>query len=103
MTGEALVVETSLLQTAVWMLCSDVTYSQAPEYQVHPQGVSKFPLMTAYPTRDGRVIQLVLLNPCPHWRSFCELVGLDDLVDDPRYATQCGTDGQSRKFDSADR
>jgi crotonobetainyl-CoA:carnitine CoA-transferase CaiB-like acyl-CoA transferase len=86
MTGVATVVETSLLSTAVWMLSSDITYNQVPGYTLHPEGAGKFPLMGTYRTRDGRVIQLMLLDPRPHWRSFCQLVGLQELVDDPLYA-----------------
>ncbi len=86
MTGMATVVETSLLSTAVWMLSSDITYNQVPGYKLHPEGPGKFPLMGVYRTRDGRVIQLMLLDPRPHWRSFCELVGLHGLIDDPRFA-----------------
>ena len=79
--------ETSLLSTAVWMLSSDITYSQAPGYKTHnTEGVRKFPLMDVYATRDGRLIQLMLLDPRPHWRSFCQLIGLEDVVDDPLYA-----------------
>ena len=85
MTGEGTVVDTSLLSTAVWMLSSDVTYSQVPGYTVHSKAVSRFPLMEVYQTRDARLIQLMLLDPRPHWQSFCALVGLDDLVDDPRF------------------
>ncbi len=86
MTGETTVVETSLLSTAVWMLSSDITYNQVPGYTLHPEGGWKFPLMGVYRTRDGRLIQLMLLDPRPHWRSFCELVGLEALIDDPRFA-----------------
>jgi len=86
MTGIATVVETSLLSTAAWMLSSDITYNQVPGYQLHPEGAGKFPLMGVYRTRDQRLIQLMLLDPRPHWRSFCQLVGLEALVDDPRYA-----------------
>ena len=87
MTGEATVVETSLLSTAVWMLSSDITYSQAPGYKAHnEEGLSKFPLMSIYATRDNRLIQLMLLDPRPHWASFCKLVGLEPLIDDPLYA-----------------
>jgi crotonobetainyl-CoA:carnitine CoA-transferase CaiB-like acyl-CoA transferase len=86
MTGVATVVETSLLSTAVWMLSSDVTYNQVPGYQLHPEGSAKFPLMGNYRTRDGRLVQLMLLDPRPHWRSFCHLVSLESLVDNPRYA-----------------
>jgi crotonobetainyl-CoA:carnitine CoA-transferase CaiB-like acyl-CoA transferase len=84
-TGNATVVESSLLATAVWMLSSDVTYNQVPGYKLHPEGVAKLPLMGSYRTRDGRLIQLMLLDPRPHWRSFCQLMGLESLVDDPRY------------------
>jgi crotonobetainyl-CoA:carnitine CoA-transferase CaiB-like acyl-CoA transferase len=85
-TGKATVVETSLLSTAVWMLSSDITYNQVPGYQLHPEGARKFPLMGCYRTRDGRLIQLMLLDPRPHWRSFCLLIGLEELVDNPLYA-----------------
>ncbi|TVV76657.1 CaiB/BaiF CoA transferase family protein [Sphingomonas solaris] len=86
MTGEAPVVETSLLSTAVWMLSSDLTYSQVPGYKVHHDGPSRMPLMELYPTRDGRLIQLMLLDPRPHWPSLCRLLGLDELIDDPLFA-----------------
>ena len=86
-TGVPSVVDASLLSTAVWMLSSDVTYSQVPGYRVHSDGgAGRMPLMSIYPTRDQRLIQLMLLDPRPHWPSFCKLVGLDDLVNDPRFA-----------------
>jgi crotonobetainyl-CoA:carnitine CoA-transferase CaiB-like acyl-CoA transferase len=85
-TGVPTVVEASLLSTATWMLSSDITYNQVPGYKLHPEGAAKFPLMGVYSTRDGRLIQLMLLDPRPHWRSFCELVGLGELVEDARYA-----------------
>lgn len=85
-TGQGSVVETSLLHTAVWALSSDITYSQAPGYKVHSGGPSPFPLMQSYPTKDGRQILLMLLDPRPHWPGFCKLVGLEHLIDDPLYA-----------------
>jgi crotonobetainyl-CoA:carnitine CoA-transferase CaiB-like acyl-CoA transferase len=86
-TGEPSVVETSLLSTAVWMLSADVTYSQEPGYSVHGMATGRFPLKHAYTTRDGRVIQLMLLDPRPHWRPLCRMLDLDALVDDPLFAT----------------
>jgi crotonobetainyl-CoA:carnitine CoA-transferase CaiB-like acyl-CoA transferase len=85
MSGEAPVVETSLLSTAVWMLSSDLTYSQVAGYKPHHEGPSKMPLMENYRTRDGRLIQMMLLDPRPHWPSFCRLVELDRLIDDPLF------------------
>ena len=89
MTGEPTVVETSLLQTAVWILSSDVTYSQAPGYSTHPKdgnGGSRYPLLTAYKTRDGRLLQLMLLDPRPHWGPLCRILGIAELENDPRFA-----------------
>lgn len=85
MTGEPTVVETSLLQTAVWILSSDVTYSQAPGYKTHAGGTARYPLMTIYPTRDGRLFQLMLLDPRPHWGPLCRILGIDELENDPRF------------------
>jgi crotonobetainyl-CoA:carnitine CoA-transferase CaiB-like acyl-CoA transferase len=84
-TGETSVVEVSLLSTALWMLSSDVSYAQADDYVVHHPNPNRFPLMSAYPTRDGRFLQLMLLNPQPHWPSLCRLLGREDIVDDPRF------------------
>lgn len=88
MTGEPTVVETSLLQTAVWILSSDVTYSQAPGYSTHPKAasVARYPLLSAYPTRDGRLLQLMLLDPRPHWGPLCRILGIEELENDPRFA-----------------
>ncbi|MCE7795440.1 CoA transferase [Sphingobium sufflavum] len=85
MTGEPSVVETSLLSTAVWMLSSDITYSQMPHYSLHG-AVTRVALKYAYTTRDGRIIQFMLLDPRPHWGPLCRLLGLEHLVDDPRFA-----------------
>jgi crotonobetainyl-CoA:carnitine CoA-transferase CaiB-like acyl-CoA transferase len=86
MTGEPSVVEISLLSTAVWMLSSDITYSQVPGYSVHGAEKTRVAMRFAYATSDGRIVQLMLLNPQPYWRSLCELVGLEGHVDDPRFA-----------------
>lgn len=86
MTGEPSVVETSLLATAAWLLSSDVTYSQVPGYQVHARTV-RDPLKYAYTTLDGRIIQLMLLDPRPHWVPLCRLIGMQGLADDPRFCT----------------
>jgi crotonobetainyl-CoA:carnitine CoA-transferase CaiB-like acyl-CoA transferase len=84
-TGEGSVVEASLLSTAVWMLSSDITYSQSPAYKVHASGANRFPLMRGYPTKDGRIIQLTLLDPRPHWPPLCRMLDLEHLVEDPRF------------------
>ncbi|MFT3964446.1 MAG: CoA transferase [Sphingobium sp.] len=85
-TGEPSVVETSLLSTAVWMLSSDITYSQMPHYKLHGSHATRVALKYAYRTKDDRIIQFMLLDPRPHWAPLCRLLGLEALIDDPRFA-----------------
>jgi crotonobetainyl-CoA:carnitine CoA-transferase CaiB-like acyl-CoA transferase len=84
-TGEPSVVETSLLANAVWVLSADVTYSQKPGYKVHGVQATRPPLKYGYTTKDGRIIQLMLLDPRPYWVPFCRLLGLEALATDPRF------------------
>jgi crotonobetainyl-CoA:carnitine CoA-transferase CaiB-like acyl-CoA transferase len=84
-TGEPSVVEVSLLSTALWQLSSDISYAQAPDYVVHHPNPNRFPLMSAYPTRDGRLVQLMLLDPQPHWPGLCRLLGREDIATDPLF------------------
>ncbi len=86
MTGEGSVVETSLLQTAAWMLSSDLTYSQVAGYKIHGDSTNRFPLMSGYRTRDDRIIQLMLLDPRPHWPGLCGMLDIAELIDAPKFA-----------------
>jgi crotonobetainyl-CoA:carnitine CoA-transferase CaiB-like acyl-CoA transferase len=87
-TGEGSVVDVSLLGTAMWTLSSDVLAAlqggepRAPE----GRGPAANPLMGAYRTADGRHIQLVFLESDRYWGPLCELLGREDLRDDPRFA-----------------
>lgn len=88
MTGEPSVVENSLLATATWALSGDLSLSQLPGYQTHPAARPISPLKWSYTTRDGRMIQFMMLFPDPHWAPFARVVGIDELIDDPRFATE---------------
>ena len=92
-TGEAKVVETSLLANAMWILSGDITYSQAPAFDEHAyvSQEGRFPLMSAYRTRDARWVQLMLLAPDAFWPGLCEMLDILPCRDDPRFAT-----GQAR-------
>ncbi len=84
-TGEPTVVETSLLSTAVWCISADITYSQSPNYVPHHPNPFRFPLMSAYRTKDDRLLQLMLLDPQPHWPGLCRILEREDLANDPRF------------------
>lgn len=92
-TGEPSVVENSLLSTAAWVLSGDLTQTQLPQYQTHPQQPIRRPLTYTYATRDGRLVQLMILNPQPRWAALCGILGLDAIIADPRFATSEARDG----------
>lgn len=93
MTGEPSVVENSLLATAAWVLSGDLTQTQLPQYQTHPQQPIRRPLTYAYATRDGKLVQLMVLNPQPRWAALCGILGLEGITNDPRFATSEARDG----------
>jgi crotonobetainyl-CoA:carnitine CoA-transferase CaiB-like acyl-CoA transferase len=89
-TGEGSVVETSLLQTAAWILSSDLVIARNVEnYDPHAgfKTGDRQPLMRPYRTQDGRWIQLMLLAPDKPWPELCALIEAPELVEDPRFAT----------------
>lgn len=85
-TGEGQRLEVSLLGAGVaWLTYHATSYfgtGQVPERlgsfhgSVHPYG--------AFPTRDGYLVLAVATDSL--WRRMCGVMGLDDLVDDPRFA-----------------
>ena len=87
-TGQPSVVENSLLATAAWVLSGDLTMTQMPNYQTHVKDRQLSPLMYSYATRDDKLVQLMILNPEPRWKAVCAILGLDDLADDSRFASQ---------------
>ena len=86
-TGEATVVENSLLATATWVLSGDLTQVQLPQYETHPKVSLRRPLTFSYAAKDGKLIQLMILNPQPRWSAFCKALGIEAIENDPRFAT----------------
>ncbi len=86
-TGEATLVENSLLASAAWVLSGDLTLVQLPQYQTHPKVSMRRPLTYSYAARDGKMIQLMILNTQPRWAALCEVLGLEEIANDPRFAT----------------
>ena len=41
--------------------------------------------MSAYATRDGRLVQLMLLDPQPYWPGLCKLIGREEIATDPLF------------------
>ena len=88
-TGEASVVDVSLLATALWNLSPDVVASKLYEHVETPSfdaGDFPNPLVGLYRTGDDRYVSLVMLESDRFWADFCEHLGHPELVDDPRFA-----------------
>lgn len=87
-TGEASVVETSLLSSAMWTLSSDVTVTAAltDEQLANVSREGLYAFKRAYQTRDGRWLQLMFLDPERYWPGLCERLDRTQWLTDPRYA-----------------
>jgi crotonobetainyl-CoA:carnitine CoA-transferase CaiB-like acyl-CoA transferase len=86
-SGKGAVVDVSLLATAMWTLSSDVLAALQggrPRAAAGRDAVVN-PLVGSYRTKDGRHIQLVFLQGDRYWADFCQLVGRDELIGDPRF------------------
>ena len=88
-SGEPSVVDVSLLASAIWTLSADIVVSQTqtPEQMSATGRASRFPLTSAYRTRDGRFIQLMLLDPERYWEPLCRTIGREDLAADARFTS----------------
>jgi len=89
-TGEASVVDVSLLNTAMWVLSPDIIASS-----LLPAEMKTLPTMTrkqmfnpgvnSYQTRDQRWLMLVMLQTDRYWSDFCARIGRPELATDARY------------------
>jgi len=88
-TGEASVVDVSLLATAMWQLSPLVVASKLFGMSSLPRGdrrQSPNPGVNNYKTADGRFISLILLQSDKHWEQFAEKLERPELVTDERFA-----------------
>jgi crotonobetainyl-CoA:carnitine CoA-transferase CaiB-like acyl-CoA transferase len=87
-TGEAAIVDSSLLAQAMWSIAPSILAADffgIDGIPGAPPGLAINPLVNRYQTRDGRWIQLVFLQPDRFWAGFCERIGLPELATDARF------------------
>ena len=88
-TGEAPVVDVSLLAAGAWAMGSGIALSLQQEQPwnigVAATGAPSNPLSSTYRTADDRFICLVMLQAFHYWPDFCEHIGRSDLVGDSRF------------------
>ena len=88
-TGEATTVDVSLLGTGLWAMGQAVALSLILGVPWAPPPATSMganPLARNYQTEDGRTLAFTCLQAGRYWRPLCEVVGLPELADDPRFA-----------------
>jgi crotonobetainyl-CoA:carnitine CoA-transferase CaiB-like acyl-CoA transferase len=99
-TGRGAVVDVSLLSAGMWVAAPGVVASQLYDVDNIPRyrhADLPNPLVAAYTTRDGRMIYLAGIQTEGHFENFCEIIGRQDLVDDPRFATGAARQAHTRE------
>ena len=92
-TGKGRYIDIGMLDCQVTMMENALARNFATGQVPGPLG-SRHPAATpfqAFATSDGYIVVALLSDEREPWRSFCQAIGLPELVDDPRYQ-----DGWSR-------
>ncbi len=88
-TGEGVVVDTSLLSSAMWTLGPDMAYSSITGHEM-PRTASmagvRTPLVGVHRTADSRWLMLSMLDEDRYWEPTCRALGMPELVE--RYPTE---------------
>lgn len=89
-TGEGMEIDISLFDCAVTMMLNlmNMAIVEGMRDEELRMGTKYF-LATPYepyPAGDGKLVNIVVATEW-HWREFCRAVGLEKLIDDPRFAT----------------
>ena len=88
-TGEALVVDSSLLAMGAWATGFTLALCSAYGLERMPSGTRydvPNPAVGTYRTKDGRFLSIVLLQSDRFWPDFVERLGHEGLRSDPRFA-----------------
>src|SRR5665811_808449 len=87
-TGEAKVVDVSLLGVGLWAMGQAVALSLVLDVPWAPPSNDKMganPLSRNYETADGRLLALTCLQAARYWPELCEIVGRPELATDERF------------------
>ena len=88
-TGEATVVDVSLLATGMWAMGQAIALSLVLDRPWAPPpnaSLSTNPLSRNYTTSDGRVLAFTCLQGAKYWPDACNVIGRPELATDERFA-----------------
>jgi crotonobetainyl-CoA:carnitine CoA-transferase CaiB-like acyl-CoA transferase len=91
-TGHGQKINTSLLGSALHLQAIGVTVAslRGKGWTQHARTRTKNPLTNHYKCGDGKWILFSEIQADRFWPEFCRALGLDELVDDPKFATAMG-------------
>jgi crotonobetainyl-CoA:carnitine CoA-transferase CaiB-like acyl-CoA transferase len=80
-------IDCSLLHTGLWVLGPDVVAAlrERQAVQRHCRQDVGNPLFNCYQAKDGKWLQLVMIESERFWPGFCRALGLEHLSTDPRF------------------
>jgi len=87
-TGKGVVVDVALLATAVWQLSTDLTATAVLREEPKKLQAGRTlanPMVGPFRAADDRWLMLNMLDDVRHWPPLCRALGLDELVEDPRF------------------
>jgi crotonobetainyl-CoA:carnitine CoA-transferase CaiB-like acyl-CoA transferase len=88
-TGEAALVDVSLLGVGLWAMGQALALSlllDTPWAPPPADAMGANPLTRTYQTADGRVLWVTCLQVAKYWPTFCAAIGRPELATDPRFA-----------------
>jgi crotonobetainyl-CoA:carnitine CoA-transferase CaiB-like acyl-CoA transferase len=88
-TGEATIVDVSLLGVGMWAMGQAVALSLVLDTPWTPPPANRTgsnPLSRNYETEDGRTLAFTCLQPAKYWAPLCEVIGRPELVADPQFS-----------------
>ena len=87
--GKGQKVETSHLSANMWLQGMGMTMSllnNGRSFQSYDREAPTNPLSNLYKASDGKCIQMMHLQPDPYWEPLARVLGLEHLIDDPRFS-----------------
>jgi crotonobetainyl-CoA:carnitine CoA-transferase CaiB-like acyl-CoA transferase len=99
-TGEATVVDVSLLGTGLWAMGQAVGLSQVLDVPWRPPPADQLgtnPISRNYVTKDGRTLAFTCLQAGKYWPPLCEAIGRPELATDPLFADHAALMANNRE------
>jgi crotonobetainyl-CoA:carnitine CoA-transferase CaiB-like acyl-CoA transferase len=100
-TGRGGYVRTSLVNTALWLMASDVSdiLATGRTKRLTDRRNVGIPTINCFRTADGRWLWLQLMVPEPHWHALLHALDAGWLDEDPRFrgGNSAGWDGATRR------